>query len=191
MKPCSNNRKLIAWLALDALDARQQQSLRAHLEDCEGCRRYLTELSSVTEKLAAAEVRSDIQTSETFHQKVAGAVRGRKTGFVWEALVAPLRAIGLNWRVALPVIGATVVVIAALAVLVRRPGVHLPAPTGARAVLTPNEKSDLEPTMANYQMVANQSLEKLDELLTRQGNRNPPPTLIYTASALARANAAE
>ena len=31
MKPCSKNRKLIAWLALDALDVRQAQTLREHL----------------------------------------------------------------------------------------------------------------------------------------------------------------
>ena len=33
--------------------------------------------------------------------------------------------------------------------------------------------------------------EKLDELLTIQGNRNPSPTRIYTASALSRGNASD
>jgi hypothetical protein len=38
-------------------------------------------------------------------------------------------------------------------------------------------------------MIANRSLDKLDELLTRQGNRNPASTPIYTASTLSRASA--
>ncbi len=54
MKPCSNHRKLIAWLAVDALDDPQTRSLRAHLETCEGCRRYLAEISNVAQKLSAA-----------------------------------------------------------------------------------------------------------------------------------------
>jgi hypothetical protein len=49
--------------------------------------------------------------------------------------------------------------------------------------------SDLAPTLANYQMVASQSLEKLSELLTRQGNKSLPPTPVYTASSLELANA--
>lgn len=188
MKPCLNNRKLIAWLAVDALDALEERRLRAHLETCEGCRRYLGEVSAVTEKLTAAEIRSDIQTSETFHQKVADALRAEETGSAWTTAVAQLQATLLNWRVALPVVGATVVVIAGLFLYQRHPGVLLPSPTRAQAVLTPSVKSDLDPTISNYQMVANRSLEKLDELLTRQGHRNPSPTPIYTASTLARAN---
>jgi hypothetical protein len=40
MKPCAKNRKLIAWLALGALEARRAAALRAHLALCEGCRQY-------------------------------------------------------------------------------------------------------------------------------------------------------
>jgi len=177
MKPCSKRRKFIAWLALDALDVQEATDLRAHLETCEGCRRYLEEISNLTQRLIAAETEPDIQPSNSFHQRVAGR------------LVARLRAMFLNWRVALPVIGATAVVIAVWSVFEPRPGVPLPASTGAQAVLTPKVKHDLDPTLSNYQMVANRSLEELEELLTRQGNRNPPPTPLYTASTLPRANA--
>jgi hypothetical protein len=38
-------------------------------------------------------------------------------------------------------------------------------------------------------MAANQSLETLDELLTRQGIRSLPPAPVYTASMFAAANA--
>ena len=188
MKPCSKNRKCIAWLALDALDAQEARDLRAHLETCEGCRRYLEEISNVTERLIAAETEPDIQASEAFHQRVVGRLRAKESGSFSETVLASLRAMLLNWRVVLPVIGATAVVIAAWSVFGPHPGVPSPAPTGAQAMLTPNVTNDLDPTISNYQMVANRSLEELEELLTRQGNRNPPSPELYTASTLPRAN---
>ena len=191
MKPCSTHRKLIAWLALDALDVQEAVDLRAHLETCEGCRRYLEEISNVAERLIAAETEPEIPPSEFFHQRVVGRVRAEESGSFSETVVARLRAMLLNWRVVLPVIGATAVVIAVWSVFGPRPGVPLPAPTGVQAALTSNPKHDLDPTISNYQMVANRSLEELDELLTRQGNRNPPPTQLYTASTLQRANASD
>ena len=191
MKPCSTHRKLIAWLALDALGVQEAKDLRAHLESCEGCRRYLQEISNVTERLIAAETEPYNQPSESFHQRVVGKLRSKEAGSFWDTVGPRLQVMLLNWRVVLPVIGATAVVIAGLCILEPRPGVPSPAPTVARHVLTPGAKSDFDPTLSNYQMVANRSLEELDELLTRQGNRNPPPTPLYTASILPRASASD
>ena len=143
----------------------------------------------MTQKLAAAEAGSDIRTSESFHQKVVGALRAQGTG--GQTWAAQLRATWLNWRVALPLIGATAIVIAAFSIVARHPGVPLSTPARALVVLTPNTKTDLAPTISNYQMVANRSLEKLDELLTRQGNRNPSPAPILTPSAFSQAAALE
>ncbi len=182
MKPCSKNRKLIAWLALDALDARQARDLRAHLETCDACRRYFEEISNVAGKLIAAEIRPDAQASESFHRRLVGRLRTEEPGSLWETLVSFLRAGSLNWRMALPVIGATAALVVALALYERHPGDSSHPTPGVPAVTAMDLKRDLPPTIANYEMVANQSLEKLDELLTRQGNRNPPPTRIYTAS---------
>ena len=182
MKPCSTNRKLIAWLALDALDAPRARHLRAHLENCEGCRRYLEEISNVKETLTAAEIRPHIQASESFHQRVVRSLKAEETGSTWETLTAHFRGKQLSWRVALPVIAASAMLIAALSYFGRRPDAAPPLRAGVPAVSAADLKTDLLPTIANYQMVANQSLDKLDELLTRQGNRNPSPTRIYTAS---------
>ena len=180
MKPCNKNRKLIAWLALDALDARGTQELRAHLENCEGCRGYLREISNVTEKLAAAETGSDIQATESFHRRVVGALSSAKTDPAWKTLVGRLRGALLNWRLALPVAGAAVLLV--LSFVVWHSGVPTPAQTNTQVALAPKVEADLQPTVGNYEMVANRSLEKLDELVTEQGNRNPPPAPIYTAS---------
>jgi hypothetical protein len=191
MKPCSKNRKPIAWLALDALDVRQAQELRAHLETCEGCRRYLVEISNVTQRLTAAEVKPDIRVSESFHQRVVGRLSAEKSGSAWATVAVQLRRTMLDWRVALPMVGATVVMIAVLSTFLRRPNVLLPAPSSVQLASAPNLTRDPQPTIANYQMVATQSLEDFDELLTRQGNRNLPLVPIYTASTFTRADASD
>jgi anti-sigma factor RsiW len=189
MKPCSKNRKLIAWLALDALEVRQARQLRAHLETCEGCRRYLEEISNVTDRLTAAEMAPDIQASESFHQRVAGKLRVEKPNSFGEIVTAYFCGTMSSWRVALPVSAALVVAIVAFATLQKHPEASSQAQSQAHTVPASNWNTDLPPTIANYQMVANRSLEQLDELLTRQGNRNLPPAPIYTASTLAAANA--
>ena len=170
MRPCPNNRKLIAWLAVNALDARQAQELRTHMESCEGCLRHMEELSNVTDKLSAVEIRSDLQASEAFHRKVVSRLGTEGSRSTWELVAARLRAV--PWRWALPVTSA--IVVAALSLVVWRPPV--PPSPGSYSPSELKVKSDLEPSISNYQMVANRSLDKLDELLTQQGSRNPSPS---------------
>ena len=184
MKPCAQNRKLIVWLASNALDARQTRQLQTHLETCEGCRRYLAEISSVTEKLVATESNPDVQASEVFHQKLAGRLRAAKPDSVGEILAAYLRETLLSWRVALPAIAALVVISITVAIWRQSPVVSPSARAGIQTVSVSDADDDLAPTIANYQRVANQSLDKLDALLTRQGNRPLPSMPIYTASTL-------
>ncbi len=184
MKPCAQNRKLIAWLAVNALEARQAQQLRAHLETCEGCRRYLAEISNVTETLAAAEAIPDVQASESFHRKVAGRLRTSKPDSMGEILAAYFRGTLLNWRVTLPVIVALVIIGVNVAIWRQPLKVSQPPRADTQTALVSDADDDLAPTIANYQRVANQSLDKLDALLTRQGNRPLPSMPIYTASTL-------
>jgi anti-sigma factor RsiW len=189
MKPCSGNRKLLVWLTLDTLDARQERDLRAHLESCEGCRRYFQEISHAAEKLAAAEIGTEIQASESFHQRVAGALRAEETRSPWDHLEANLRAILPNRRMALSMIGAAALVVGALFMTVQSPTVSSPGEERTRAAAAPRARQDHAPTLFNYQMVANHSLEQLDDLLTREGNRNRSPAPIYTAATRLRAQA--
>lgn len=186
MKPCSKNRKLITWLAVDALDTRQSRDLRAHVENCEGCRAYLDEISSVTKKLAATETESNVRASEAFHQKLVARLRAEETVSVREFIVSCFRAAFSDWRIAAPMIAV------ALAVLFfeeRHRNISVPAQTRVQVAPRLDAKSDPEPTFSNYQIIANKSLDELDEVLTRQGNRNLPRTQIYTASSLPRGNA--
>ena len=189
MKPCSKNRKLLAWLALGELDARRAGELRAHIQTCDGCHAYLEEMSSVTERLAAAETKPEIQASESFHKRLGA--RLERPASPWERLVAQFAAKRLTWRMALPALSAAALVVATLWILVRQPAASLPVAVGVQAVLAPAPKSDPPPTIANYQSVANRSLDELDELLTRQANRNPSRAPIYTASMFALANTSD
>jgi hypothetical protein len=181
MKPCAQNQKPIVWLALNALEARQARLLRAHLETCEGCRRYLAGISYVTERLAAAETNPEAQASESFHQRVAAKLRAAKPDSLGQILAAYFRGTLLNWRLALPAIAALAVGVT-FAVLRQPPEVVSSTRAGIQAPTVTAADNDPAPTIANYQRVANQSLDKLDELLSRQGSRNPPPAPIFTAS---------
>ena len=184
MKPCAQNRKLIAWLASNALDAQQTRHLQAHLETCKGCRRYLAEISNVTEMLVATESNPDVQASEVFHQKLAGKLRAAKPDSFGEILKAYFRGTLLNWRMSLPAIAALVVIGVTVAIWRQPPDVPSSPMAGIQTASVSDADTDLAPTIANYQRVANQSLDKLDALLTKQGNRALPSMPIYTASTL-------
>jgi anti-sigma factor RsiW len=193
MKPCSKNRKLLAWLALGNLDAEQATALREHLVTCPGCRRYLDELSSVAATLNAAEIMTDIEATASFHQRVIAGIKAEEPPFARPGIEKFFRGTLLNWRVALPTVGAVAVVLVVGLLLTSRqqPEVPLPAPSSAQSGSDHNLDGDFRPTIANYQMIANQSLEKLDQLLTAQGSRKLPPAPIYTASAFATAGVSE
>lgn len=186
MKPCRNNRKLIAWLALEVLDARRAQALREHLSACEGCRCYLAELSSVTAKLSAAEPASNIRASATFHKKVVDRLPANEPGSVWNIVTANLTRLG--WRVAIPAVVALVIALVAVAIQRHPPAAPAQRQLAAKIVTVPDLPRDLSPTFANYQRVANESLEKLDQLLTEQGRQNLSATPNYKASTRLSSN---
>jgi anti-sigma-K factor RskA len=184
MKSCLKNRKDIALLAVDALETRRERELRAHLAACAGCRRYLEEISRVAGSLRAAEPEPGGQPSASFQRDVAGALAAAERCSAGGILLAKMGFLW-NWRLAWPAVAALALVIAALLTAERR--ATKPAPAVASAIATP---ADLAPTFSNYEMAAHQSLDKLDELLTEQGNRSPAPPATYTGS-LSRLNAAE
>jgi hypothetical protein len=188
MKPCAKNKKSIAWLALDALGLREATALRDHLAQCEGCRRYWQEVLNVTEGLAAGMPDSDIEASESFHRGVADKLRGTDPASAVERVTAWLRGSVLAWRVALPGAAAMLIIFLAIVASLRSPSVF---PTLAQSKPASGHEDDVPPTIGNYRTVANQSLEKLSEVLTRQGNKPLPPSRTYTALSLELVSAAD
>ena len=177
MKPCAENRKLLVWLALDALDKGQARDLRSHVEACEGCRTYFEEISNVTDRLSAEEGEPTLLATQAFHRRVSAEVH--TSSFAWRTLRAPVLAQELSRRLAMPAIAAACLVLV-LFVVMRDPRTVRPSPTPA--VRSPAAERELTPTVANYQRVANDSLEKLEAVLNQQANRRPPSAPIYTAS---------
>ena len=170
------------------VDIRQARALREHIATCEGCRRYLAEISKVTKRLAAAEANPEVQTSERFHRKVVGGLRTAKPDSLLEILAAGFHGAWLNWRTALPVAAALMVIGLALVIPRRPPKVASPPPASIQFASVPDADSELAPTIANYQRVADQSLDRLDALLTRQGNQTLQAMPVYTASTRPRVN---
>ena len=180
MKPCPQNRKLIVWLTLDALDAPQAQQLRTHLAGCPGCREYLAEISHVTENLARPP--SDLEASERFHRQLAGKLRSARPDSLWQTMLAQFQALRLTNRVAATALLAVLLVLGSLSLF--RPSRPPSLPRQVTPPATPSLEAgrDFPPTMANYQRVANESLDRLDALLTEQGRQSSPKPPAYTAS---------
>jgi hypothetical protein len=189
MKPCRKNRKLLAWLALGNLDDKQATVLRDHVATCDGCRCYLDELGKVTASISTAGINTDIVATASFHRRVVNAVKAEERS-VGATIEGFLRGTLLNWRVVLPTLGGIAVVLVIGLVLTYGHRSEVPVPTfsSAQNGMPHNSDADFRPTIANYQMVVNQSLEKLDQLLTEQGSKRLPPAPIYKASAFVTAD---
>jgi hypothetical protein len=123
-----------------------------------------------------------VQVSGTFHPRLAGRLRATSPNNPWNVARGMLR----QWhRLAAPAAMAAAAAIAlVLTGLWRHPGVPEPGVPMAGSPPAIALSADLPPTFANYQRAARQSLEKLDELLTEQGNQNQSRTPVYTASML-------
>jgi hypothetical protein len=185
MKPCADQQKLIALLALHALPDQPAHELLAHLKTCDGCHRYLAELSLVTEQLSAVQPDSEVVASETFHRQTVARLKAETSESVWNLLLAVVRDLPLLWRVTVP---ASVILLIWLRLgITNSPPADVPvqpvASIHAPATATTAATADQSPTIANYQRVADESLDKLDELLSQQEKQTARATPVYTASA--------
>jgi len=181
MKPCSKNRKLIAWLAVDALPASQAGDLRAHIQDCPRCRRYLDEISNVAKSLSTPELPPDIQASASFHGRIVRTLAAEAARSPWQRLAEWLNPSWLSWRLAVPVVIGVAIVGVALPLL-QHPASGPPTQPTAHAGPTPIQTGDLPPTLSNYQIAADRSPEALDELLAAQARKSSVSAPLYTAS---------
>lgn len=183
MKPCPKNRKLIALLSVSGLEDSSAKALRAHFEECPGCRGYLQEISNVVKNLSAANLEESFTTSPGFHRKVMDSLRNETPAS--KSLLSWLQWPWRQWGVARPIVAGFVVVLATLIAWQWPAGNPSPVPPISRAPSRPTAYTEPQPTMANYQMVANRSLEELDELLSRQGSRCFPSSPNPTTAGLA------
>jgi len=187
MKACFSKRKLIASLALGELDACRARDLRMHIQICDGCRRYVKEISAIRERLERSEPNAEVEASESFHRSLLARLRGAESRPTWTNLAAWLPALRVNWRLVLPTAGAAALVISVIAVFRHQPAAVSRAQVTHPVATVAAVPADLSPTIANYQRVAFRSLDELDDLLTRQAKRRVSPSPVYTASVRALA----
>ncbi len=186
MKPCFRNRKLIAWLALGELDAPRAEALYAHMRHCSGCRCYLEEMSAVAGCLDAGPAEPELEPSASFHRKLLGRLRSAETTSAWTVLSARL-----NWRLALPALGAAALLLLMLALPPHPAVLTPPVRVSHLAAPTPTPARDLSPTMANYERAASGSLDEFDDLLTQQARQNLPSAPNFTAAFALSAGASD
>ena len=160
MKVCAEHRKELALLAVGALGEPEAEALRAHVAECAGCRGYLGEIDQIAAKVSAAEA-PEMEAAPFLHRRVRHRLLEERPRRVFP------------WRLLIPAMGAVAFVVFFLP----RQEKVAPAPAAASAPVP----AIVEPTVSNYQIAADQSLEKLDDLLTRQGNTPLPSSPVYRA----------
>jgi hypothetical protein len=185
MKPCLKNKQSIALLAVDALGAETADKLRQHLGACPGCHRYWEEISKTCqEHLAAAEALPEAPASPGFHQRLVQRINRSEAPSGSMSVGALLR----NWLASRQVVLATAAAALVLLLTVLAPSHDRSIPySGTPAPNNPSAnaaKIDPQPTLSNYRMAANVSLDALDDLLTRQAGRRSTPTEVLTVSTI-------
>ena len=182
MNACKDRQRLILEFALGTLPPAEAQALQAHLESCAGCREYLAEVSRLGARLRGSAQRSDIEATEAFHQRVMRAVRNAEARPKWEVIAGVLRVGPMNWRWAASGLGGLAVLVAVVLLLFLRPSETQHASTPASGRHNQESAKELPPSVANYRIAANRSLEQLDELLTQQANKRGTSRQTFTAS---------
>jgi hypothetical protein len=167
MSVCAKNRKGLALLALGAVEEREAEALRAHAASCAGCRGYLREMERVAESGRAAEAPETMEASPFLHRRLR------------HRLLEERPHSGFGWRLLGPALALLVFLFLFLPRNRPAPSPNPPAPPPS-PVETVNT---FDPSILNYQMAADQSLEKLDAVLSQQGNRALPAAPVYHADS--------
>jgi hypothetical protein len=95
----------------------------------------------------------------------------------------------LNWRLALPALGAAALLLLMLST--HRAVLTPPVRVSLLATPTPTPARDLSPTMANYERAAGGSLDEFDDLLTQQARQHLPSASNFTTTFAPSAGASD
>jgi predicted anti-sigma-YlaC factor YlaD len=74
MKPCENNKRLLALMAAGVPDGTNAERLRQHMESCSGCRRYWESMCVLSERLVNISELPQAKPSEDFHATLAARI---------------------------------------------------------------------------------------------------------------------
>ena len=185
MRPCWKNRKTLAWLALGELGEEEAGKLRAHLQSCDPCRERFEELSGIAQELSSPPLAPELQPRPSFHRGLVAALREQHSQSSCDLFATPLWRPVPNWAAALAVCLVLVAAFLLWSPSTRRPGTLSQASSGPPrlASVPTSQEEPPAPTISNYRLAANRSLDELDELLTRQARQCAPATPLFTASS--------
>lgn len=174
---------------MHALDEPHAAKLHRHLDHCQACHRYHQELVSVAASVQSLQVLTEAPARRFSAEFRLAAADSKHPNF---RRVAARYVPRWSWRFALPVVVATIALVVSIVSVLQRHAVpetqtvpQFDFPSVSRF------SADLAPTLANYQAVANGSLEDLDQLLTRQSAKPVPAPRPFTAAELALVNIGE
>jgi hypothetical protein len=185
MKPCAQNRKRIAWLAANALDAHEANELQAHFKTCPGCREYWQELAELCrEQKMAADDLPQARPGDTFHHRLVRRIRDDENETPAMSAAVFLRRWFTGWRIVVPAGALALVVLLSLVRPNRDHDITQPVSSVPGTTLPTGGAGDVQPTYSNYRVAANTSFEALDELLTKQAARRSWSAEVFTASAI-------
>jgi hypothetical protein len=139
-------------------------------------------MGAVSDALRTAATEPDLEASSSFHSSVLRELRsgGQASAWSWfEQLTSTEK-----WGLAAAALAVGLVVLSAIFV---KPS-HTPPGDIANNNMARHAEPELAPTLSNYQIVANRSLEEFDGLVTRQANRGLPRVRLYTPASVRAGN---
>ena len=187
MSLCKKNRKLIVWQLLDELDATQAAELRTHLESCPVCWGYHQQMLGVTERLKGLQSLSSAEADAAVRVSASGSVRPFRRLAQPRVQQSPFVPVS-TWRLLMPALAIIIMALFIIATLERQSPFPIQPLVPSRAQREPAPAIDLLPSIANYRAIANQSLDQLDELLSRQGRKPVAPGLVSSPGTVALLN---
>lgn len=140
-----------------------------HLDHCEGCARYRDEIVRVTQDLRsldASQQPAPAAEAWTFRRHAAQPSNALHSLFDSDAWK--------RWGLIATSFAVVVLALCLSPTLVRRPARYPVEEKVSAGPSSPPTPENLAPTFANYRALANQSLDELDQVLTKQAAKTAP-----------------
>jgi hypothetical protein len=182
MTACKKRQRNIVWLSMDALDEVQAKELKAHLQTCLNCRRYLAELAA--RKLACMDPGPEVQAAPQFRPTFSSALKADAAPGYVRASQKPNYSLSSRRPLLLQTVFAVAIAVLIVTAMLRHTASVKPSSMRATSIETSEGNDVVLPTFANYRAVANQSLDQFDSLITRQSRKPIPPAPVFSLRAL-------
>jgi len=156
----------LSGLAAGAFNAREGDLARA-FTNCEGAAAIAREVARLIEKLTRPPSENRILWRRPVSSNLVQRLTRSKALSVWGVCWRVFRAPSLNCRIVVAAMAAPLDRGLIVSVVLRQP-ICYPSIGGKGSEMWRPHQDRVDPTISNYQMLANRSLDKLDEHLSRQ-----------------------